>query len=80
VAWLAVSAQVVQRGPPPSRRRIYPLLSVPIGMAVVIAAVGLAISWVAAKEIETAANSGPPTQRAPSTRRHWHLGLSSWSL
>jgi O-Antigen ligase len=57
LAWLAVGAQIVQGEPPPSRRRISPFLSVPIGMAVVVAAAGLALPWVAAKEIDTAANS-----------------------
>jgi O-antigen ligase len=57
VALLAAGAQVVQREPPPSRPRISPLLGVAIGMATVVAAAGLAIPWVAAKEIDTAADS-----------------------
>jgi tetratricopeptide (TPR) repeat protein len=56
-AWLAVAGQTVPRDPPGARNRLPFYARLPLVLVAAVAAVGLAIPWVAAKEIETASAS-----------------------
>jgi O-antigen ligase len=56
-AWLALAAQVVPRDPPRAPERMLFAVRLPLVLTATVAAVGLAIPWIAAKEIETASGS-----------------------
>lgn len=57
-AWLAVASQVVPRDPSPAPKNGLSLYArLPLVLTAAVAAVGLAVPWIAAKEIETASAS-----------------------